>query len=247
MGNFTGRYRIADKNFEIVSIYEAVQKMCAKYSTSAAPDFVITISPEDIDVEAESSRKSREYEGLPPFEFSAAYLETLAVYRKMATLLIADGVLLFHGSVVSVDGQAYIFTAKSGTGKSTHVSFWRQLFGDRAVMVNDDKPLIRLTDDGRAIAYGTPWDGKHHLSNNIAVPVKAICWLTRDVENHIHQISPKEACMTLLEQTFRPDEPLLVAKMLGVLNSLTKAVKFFKLGCNLDPSAAQVAYNAMSK
>lgn len=244
---FIGKYKIADTDIEIVSIYETVQKMCADYATTNTPSITISISEADIAAEAETSAKTRAHEGLPPHTFPDDYLETLAVYRKLATALVNDNVLLFHGSVISVDGQAYLFTAKSGTGKSTHVKLWRKLLGDRAVMVNDDKPLIRLTAEGRAIVYGTPWDGKHHLSNNISVPLRAICWLTRATENTISPISPAEACMTLLNQTFRPSEPLGVAKMLGLVNKLSSAVKLFKLGCNMDPSAAEVAYNAMSK
>ncbi len=244
---FSGRYRIADTNIEIVSLYETVQKKCADYATSDEPSIRIVITEADVEKEAETSKRTRELEGLPPYTFSNDYLETLAVYRQLATALLNDNVLLFHGSVIAVDGQAYLFTAKSGTGKSTHVALWRKLFGDKAVMVNDDKPLIRITNDGRAIVYGTPWDGKHHLSTNISVPLKAICWLTRATDNEIAPVSPTEVCSTLLNQTFRPKEPLQVVKMLALVNKLSAAVKLYKLGCNMDLSAAVVAYNAMSK
>ena len=111
-------------------------------------------------------------------------METLAVYRKIADQMLSYDTLLFHGSVVAVDETGYLFTAKSGTGKSPHARLWREYLGERAVMVNDDKPLLQITKNG-VIAYGTPWDGKHHLSSNIAVPLKAICILTRASENHI--------------------------------------------------------------
>jgi hypothetical protein len=52
-------------------------------------------------------------------------------------------------------------------------------------MVNDDKPLVRVAGDGGAVAYGTPWDGKHRLSSNVAVPLRAICVLERAGENRI--------------------------------------------------------------
>ena len=56
------------------------------------------------------------------------------------TIRIADKVIydtiLFHGSVIAVDGEGYLFTAKSGTGKSTHARLWRETFGDRAVRVS---------------------------------------------------------------------------------------------------------------
>lgn len=74
-------------------------------------------------------------------EYSLSYLETLAVYRKIVTRLVFSDILLIHGSAIAVDGKAYLFTAPSGTGKSTHTRMCREYFKDRAVMVNDDKPL----------------------------------------------------------------------------------------------------------
>lgn len=141
-------------------------------------------SQSDIEYEREKSALEDRKEGLPIRNFPDSYLETLAVYRKFAENLLAYDTVLFHGSVVAVDGIGYLFTAKSGTGKSTHTRLWREYFGERAVMVNDDKPLLQVTENG-VIVYGTPWDGKHHLSNNISVPLKAICILTRAEENHI--------------------------------------------------------------
>ena len=98
--------------------------------------------------------------------------------------MISYDTILFHGSVIAVDGIGYLFTAKSGTGKSTHTRLWREYFGDRAAMVNDDKPLLKITDSS-VIAYGTPYNGKHRLGTNISVPLKAICILTRAADNHI--------------------------------------------------------------
>jgi hypothetical protein len=158
--------------------------------------------------------------------------------------MISYGILLFHGSVISVDGEAYLFTAKSGTGKSTHTRLWRQMFGDRAFMVNDDKPLLKITEEG-VFACGTPWDGKHHLSRNSIVPLKGICILERGEENHIVTISGKEALPMLLQQSYRPSNPLGLSQLLGIIDMLTQKVSFYRLKCNMDPEAALVAYEGM--
>lgn len=75
-------------------------------------------------------------------------LEETAVYRKIADKMVDYDTFVFHGSVIAVEGQAYLFTAKSGTGKSTHTRLWREMLGDKAVMVNDDKPMLRVTESG---------------------------------------------------------------------------------------------------
>ena len=152
---------------------------------------------------------------------------------------------MFHGSVVAVDGQGYLFTAKSGTGKSTHTRFWRQVFGDRAVMVNDDKPFLRFTDHG-VLVCGAPWSGKHGLDTNITVPLKAVCILERGSENHIQSIEAKDALSMLMHQSSRPLDGELMPKYLELVDRLAAGTRFWRMACSLDPDAARVAHEAMS-
>ena len=213
-----------------------VYQMCKPYVTEGMPHFSISVAQQDIDYER--SRADRP-------GYSDAYLETLAVYRKIAEKMPEYDTFLFHGSAIAVGGKAYIFTAKSGTGKSTHARLWREMLGDRAVMVNDDKPLVRVHPDGAATVYGTPWDGKHHLSANIAVPVRAICILERAKENSIREITKAEALPMLLQQTYRPADPAALKKTLTLIDRLN--VKLFRLGCNMERNAAETSYNAMKE
>ena len=178
-------------------------------------------------------------------EHAEPYLETLAVYRKLAQLLVQDDILLMHGAVVAVDGQAYLFTAQSGTGKTTHTRLWMQQFGDRAVMVNGDKPLLHITNEGVTV-YGTPWDGKEHLSTNTSCPLKALGILTRSETDHIERISKKEALSMLCQQVYRPEDPTTLAKMLALVDRLGSSVPLYRLSCNMEPEAALVAYHGMN-
>jgi len=239
-----GIYLLADMRIGISSMYQEVHDMLRDYATTGEALFSVRTTQADIEEERRQSAITRKEEGLPPYEFPDAYLETLAVYRQIAAKAVAHGRLLMHGSVLAVDGQGYMFTARSGTGKSTHVRLWRELFKERAVMVNDDKPLLRITA-GSTTVYGTPWDGKHRLSSNISVPLRAICILTRSAENTIREIRPSEALETLLTQTYHPEDPLAVLEVLGLLDKLTKNVRFYILGCNMDPSAALVSSRGM--
>ncbi len=154
--------------------------------------------------------------------------------------------LLFHGSVVAVDGVGYLFTAKSGTGKSTHTRLWRERFGPRAVMVNDDKPLLRIAD-GKVTAYGTPWDGKHRLSNNIAVPLRAVCILERGAENRIVPLTKHDAYPMLMQQSHRPSDGAAMMKTMELVDRLGTSTALYRLQCNMDPETADVAYEAMKK
>ena len=165
-----------------------------------------------------------------------------AFYRA---LLRFDGFML-HSSAVEVDGRAYLFSAPSGTGKSTHTEQWLKLFGERARIINDDKPALRFIE-GNVIAYGTPWSGKSDLNVNVGVPVQGICVLERSAENFIERLPESEAVYALLNQTIRPSEPQLMSCLLDYTDRLIRAVPIWRLGCNISVEAARVAYEAMSK
>lgn len=162
-------------------------------------------------------------------------------YRQ---LLNFDGMLL-HASAVVVDGYAYLFSAPCGTGKSTHTRLWLQAFGDRAFILNDDKPALRF-EDGAWYAYGTPWSGKHDISANVRVPVAGICFLHQAKENTIRPFSGPKAIFSLLEQTARPAGAALRGQLMMLLDKLLTNLPVWEMGCNMDPQAAMVSYGAMS-
>ena len=237
-------YRMADKLISVDSIYEAVHEYCRDYLAEGEPDIVVGITQSDIDYERERSEKSAAAEGRKPCASSDSYLEELAVYRSISEQMPFYDTFLFHGSAVAVDGEAYLFTATSGTGKSTHTRLWRELFGDRAVMVNDDKPLIRADDDGLTV-FGTPYDGKHRLGSNIAVPLKAVCILERAEVNSITPIDPDAAYPTMIRQAYRPADPDALARTLMLIDRMLDRAALYRLGANMDIEAARVAYNGM--
>lgn len=241
---YTEKYRMADKVIEVTSIYEEVHKYCADYKCAGEPDIKVVITQEDIAFERGKSDSEAEGEGRIKGNSSDAYLEELAVYRKIAEKMPDFDTILFHGSAIAVDGQGYLFTARSGTGKSTHTRLWRELLGDKAVMVNDDKPLISMRGDGVTV-YGTPYNGKHKLGCDMSVPLKALCILTRAEQNYIERISRKKAYTMLLQQTYRPGDPVQMAKTLALVDKLADRTELYLLGCNMDISAAETAYNGM--
>lgn len=243
MSDFT--IQIADRHVRISSLHENTYKFFTEYLHDAASDFSVEIFPEDLTFEREKSRREDELEGLPIREYSDSYLETIAIQRKIAEQLFRYDTLLFHGSVIAVDGAAYLFTAKSGTGKSTHTRLWREMLGSRAVMVNDDKPFLQITGSG-VTAFGSPWNGKHGLGQNIAVPLKAICILERGEENRICEIPAQEAVFMLLQQSNRPMDKRMTAHYMDLLDQLSRSVSFYRLRCNMELDAARISFFTMA-
>ena len=176
--------------------------------------------------------------------FSNEYLETLAVYRKIAEKLPEYNAFLFHASAVEVDGEAFVFTAKSGTGKSTHVELYRRKFGPRATMINDDKPIILLKDNKPYIC-GTPWSGKNNINNNIIVPIKAICYLRQDKENSITKMEKSLAMPKLFSQAYRPATSAAMAAFLKLFWEFLNEIIVYDLGCNKEPEAADLSYETI--
>ncbi len=155
--------------------------------------------------------------------------------------------MMLHSSAVVYEGQAYLFSAPSGTGKSTHTGLWQTYFGSENVFIlNDDKPALRLTADGW-MAYGTPFSGKVDLSRNVGVPVKAICFIERGETNEIAPMPEKEAIQNLMFQTHRPKGVENMDILLQLVENIIDSVPVFQMRCNMDPEAARVAYEAMSK
>ena len=136
-------------------------------------------------------------------------------------------------------------SAPSGTGKSTHTQLWLQVFGDRAKILNDDKPAMRL-ENGVWYAYGTPWSGKYDYSVNTKVPLAGICILSRGDENRILPYGGAKAIHDILTQTIRSSDADAMIKLLELLDQLVTAVPVWKMECTPDPEAARVAYRAMS-
>lgn len=136
------RIALAGQVIGVSALYEQTRTFCKNYLTDAPASFEVAVTPADIAFEREKNDREAAVEGHAPGNFSDEYLETLALYRKIVERLLEWDTLLFHGSCISVDSKAYLFTAKSGTGKSTHTQLWKKWFGERAVFINDDKAFI---------------------------------------------------------------------------------------------------------
>lgn len=237
MEKIAKRYLMADVPFSMKSSYSFTPEMCTKYEDAeslAAPLFEIEVTREEIAAENHGEAE----------DFSDDYLESLALYRKLCEKMLEYDVFLLHCSAVAVDGKAYLFTAPSGTGKSTHTRLWREYFGKDAIMVNDDKPLIQVREDGVYVC-GTPWSGKHCLDTNIKVPIQGICVLRQGAENQIQRIGPADAYAELYRQAYRPKDRQKVLKTLSLLKVLAENIPMYRMACNISREAVEVSYGAM--
>lgn len=176
-----------------------------------------------------------------------------ALYRGICEQLPAYGGMLMHSSALMMDGKGYLFAGLSGAGKSTHARMWRETFGERVVMINDDKPLLRNVEDGsggagrRFWVYGTPIDGKHHLSANTEAPLCGICFIRQGEKNVIRRMSVNEALPGVMEQIYRCDDMEYMVGILELTDELFRQVPVYELTCTVSHEAAEIAYRKMKE
>ena len=227
-------YRVAGIVFEAGDLGETFLERSQKYRvTEGEPEFTLTL-PED-EIEASLSASP----GISP-EIAKYLLSGTKFYFE----LIKRGGMLLHSSAVVKDGRAFLFTANSGVGKSTHTGYWLELFPD-AYILNDDKPAIRLVD-GVFCAYGTPWSGKYDISRNEGVPIGAIASVERAESNFIEPMETAPALAKILSQTVRHVRVERMNELLVTLDRLINSVPIYRLGCTNDPSAAVLSEKIMN-
>ncbi len=179
---------------------------------------------------------------------SDGYLESLALERAAARALAPMGVAHMHAVALAVTTdngrEACVFLADSGVGKSTHVHHWLQLFGDRALVVADDKPFFSFQED-KLLVHGSPWKGREGWGENMSVPVRCFCILQRGGENMARRADSSEAMQELFRRIFLPEDPDGAVAVLNFADKVLSAVPFWCLFCTDSPEAATVAYTVM--
>ncbi|MDE7437427.1 MAG: hypothetical protein K2M93_02995 [Muribaculaceae bacterium] len=168
------------------------------------------------------------------------YFLTHALMIAYMLATSANGTLLIHSSCVVYDGKAYLFKGKSGTGKSTHARLWLQnIEGTR--LLNDDNPLIRISDDGTPMVYGSPWSGKTPCYRNQSSPIGAFVRIVRSADNELRPLSPLKAYASLTASV--AFMPFVSEKLREIrhkeIERLVMTVTCYEMLCRPDADAAQ--------
>lgn len=237
------RIRLAGIPIEIHTLYDSLLNT-ESYETAEEPFFTVSTTEQDILAEQQKSLAEAAYEGLAYPGYSPPELENTAVYRKIADALPDYDGFVFHGSAVAVGEQAYLFTARSGMGKSTHTALWLKNIPG-SYIVNGDKPVIRLIG-GTPFVCGTPWMGKEACGCNRMVPLRSICFLHRGQANRLELTDFKTTYPRLIGQAYRGQSGAHIAKTVKLLEKVGQSVSLYELFCNMEDEAAAVSFGGMS-
>lgn len=224
-------YRIADVNFKISPQSGYCEQHLSAYS-SEDNNYSYEVIVKDSDIEFEKSRVK---------DCSDGMYESAAILRRISKILSQNcGCFLLHSAAVKYNNKAYLFSAPSGTGKTTHIKLWKKLYGEKVQIINGDKPFVRNFGD-KFIVYGSPWNGKENFGCNISAELGGIFIVNRSTDNKVTKLSVADALPKLMLQTPLSFEREDAEKMLAWFDGLLNAVPVFLLNCNMDSEAAEVA------
>ena len=233
--------RTAERNILIGGASSFLFNSCKNYLADEGVDPDIRIRIDDSMIRAEAEHHQQDGETL-----GKKAAESVLVHRLIVEAMLDYGVFLMHGAAIAVGNEAYLFSARSGTGKTTHIQKWLQSLMDSYV-VNGDKPMIAVRPDG-VLACGTPWCGKEHFGKNAVVPLRRIVFMQRDQDNRMEVIPFRSAFPMLLEQIYRPSDVDQMRKTLNLLSGLRDRVTFYKFYFNnFRDDAFQVSYNTLTR
>ena len=235
--------KLAGQRIQIHSVYPELKDFFKDYIVEGeAYDFSVSWTKEDILAEQEYSEEKN---------FPLTYLETLAALRKISDILPTRQRFLMHGASITYNDKAYLFTAISGTGKSTHISLWRKHLGEAVQIVNGDKPFLSIgepdaTGHRPVHIYGTPWAGKENWQKNRSAQLNGNCFLCRGTTNTIRKIEPAECLSLLMKQVYIPAYTEAAGCTLDLLDLLVTNVPLYILECDISEDAVRCSFEAMT-
>lgn len=230
-------YKIADFIFNFEREYPYAMRKCANfYIDSEKAELSLYLDKADREIE-------KEYED----DFGSGYLNFVAIHRKIAEWLPSHNAFVLHSACFDVDGVGVAFAAHSGTGKTTHMRLWQELLGDKMVVVNGDKPIVRFFEDEpeTPYAYGTPWNGKERLGCNMRTKLKHICFIERSEKNFVEPIGKADVIDRIFNQVYQPRDPMAVISTMKLIDRLLSCCNLWIIHCNMEKEAAEIAYKSI--
>lgn len=181
-----------------------------------------------------------------------SFVEWQLAYDPVSRGMLRFNRLTFHGACVEFNGKAYIFTARSGTGKSTHIKLWRRYLGSPVKIVNGDKPIISIDGGSKGSstpiikACGSPWAGKERWQRNVQVPLGGICILNRGTDNTIRKASTQEALDDLINRIYLTSDQFEASRAMDLLDAILRYVPIYMLSCDMSEDAVRASFEGMT-
>lgn len=181
----------------------------------------------------------------PESEYLLRHAGDLMKHIGLERLLLHHSGVVLHASYIAKNGKGILFSAPSGTGKSTQAELWQALRGYE--ILNGDRAGICHAAQGW-MAWGLPYAGTSGLYRNESASIGAIVVLRQGSENRISRLNRAQAVRYLYpETTVHYWEEPFILRVLDILQALTEAVPVYRLDCLPDASAVELLANTLAK
>ena len=155
----------------------------------------------------------------------------------LETLLLGQDGLLLHASLIEYAGKAVAFAGPSGVGKSTQAALWESM---GAEIINGDRALLRM-QQGKVMAYGSPYAGTSGIYKNISAPLQAVVLLQQAQENELTRLTPGQAFRQLFpEITLHRWDKAFVEKGTDLCLAMLERLPVYLLRCRRETAAAEL-------
>lgn len=228
--------KIAELKIRVNNIYSFSYEFCK--------DYIVETDEYDFEVTPTVELIQKEHDESLPYDYPLPYCESIVIYRLIALHLYKFNSFVMHGALISVNDEGFIFLAKSGVGKTTHLRMYLDTFKEKAEIINGDKPIIKYID-GKFYGYGTPYNGKENMGVNKRVEIKGICFLKRGSINKASEMDKDEASTLIFNQILLPNNMEDYDILINLLNIFISKINTISLECNLDKEACLVSYRAL--
>ena len=176
------------------------------------------------------------------------YSEYALLAYKVCNHLLKSGACIFHGAAFKWHEKAFIFTAPSGTGKSTQLNNWFKLYQDEIQIMNGDKPLLKI-DNNRCLVMPSPWKGKEKMGiDSLSAELGGIIILRQGNINELQKLQPYESVPQLLQRILfsveNRDQVILASK---ILETVITTVPVWKLINTGDMNSSILTHDEIKK
>ena len=228
------KIELAGVVIEIDNINNHVKEYCKDWLTDASPNFRVKVTNDEIDAYVRQR-------GVTP-----DVAERVLLYRLVYARLTEYGKFLLHSGAISYKGNGVAFVASRGVGKTTHAMLWKHTYWNDVEFINGDKPLISI-ENGKIMAYSTPWRGKECLGEKICAPLSAIVFLERGETPEIKKISVEEAVTRMANQTIAPLDRSYDKMFADNIALMLKSLPLYAAKVNTDKESAIIVKDYIFK
>ena len=164
------------------------------------------------------------------------------VFERM---LLDKGAVILHSSYILYKGRAILFSAPSGTGKSTQADLWEKYAG--AVIINGDRSILKK-ENGVWYVHGLPMCGSSQICMNVSAPLEAVVLLSKLPVNMLSKARPHEAVSRIYREcTVNSWNENCVNRVMDIVIDLISGVRVYTYGCTKEPDAVEVLKKAIDK